>query len=112
MTGWQGRGSSLALGAADGVRRARARAAGAGLDHSPTNPRARASGRPELINDRAAQHIGRTFALAEPIAHGQGRAFIGDTLWQLRGPDLAAGTSVRITGIDGMTLKIEAVETV
>lgn len=66
--------------------------------------------RPELINDRAAQHIGRTFVLAEPIAHSQGRAFIGDTLWQLRGPDLAAGKSVRITGVDGMTLKVEAIE--
>lgn len=63
---------------------------------------------PELINDRAAQHMGRTLVLTEPIAHGRGRAFIGDTLWQLSGPDLAAGSAVRVVGADGMTLKVEA----
>ena len=66
--------------------------------------------RHELINDRAAQNIGRRFVLSEPIAHGQGRAFLGDTLWQLQGPDLAAGKTVRVTGADGTTLKVEAVE--
>jgi inner membrane protein len=64
--------------------------------------------RQELINDRAAQHMGRTLVLSEPIAHGQGRAFIGDTLWQLKGPDLEAGRAVRVIGTDGMTLKVEA----
>ncbi len=64
--------------------------------------------RQELINDRAAQHMGRTLVLAEPISHGQGRAFIGDTLWQLKGPDLDAGRAVRVVGTDGMTLKVEA----
>jgi hypothetical protein len=64
--------------------------------------------RQELINDRAAQHMGRTLVLAEPITHGQGRAFIGDTLWQIKGPDLDAGRAVRVVGTDGMTLKVEA----
>ena len=64
--------------------------------------------RQELINDRAAQHMGRTLVLAEPISHGQGRAFIGDTLWQLKGPDLDAGRAVRVVGTDGMTLRVEA----
>jgi len=66
--------------------------------------------RPELINDRAAQYVGRTIVLAEPISHGQGRAFIGDTLWQLSGPDLAAGRAVRVVGSRGMILRVEAVE--
>ncbi len=64
--------------------------------------------RQELINDRAAQHMGRTLVLAEPIAHGQGRAFIGDTLWQIKGPDLEAGRAVRVVGTEGMTLRVEA----
>jgi membrane protein implicated in regulation of membrane protease activity len=64
--------------------------------------------RQELINDRAAQHMGRTLVLSEPIAHGQGRAFIGDTLWQLMGADLEAGRAVRVVGTEGMTLKVEA----
>ncbi|HTS92002.1 MAG TPA: NfeD family protein [Stellaceae bacterium] len=66
--------------------------------------------RPELINDRAAQYVGRTLVLAEPISHGQGRVFIGDTLWQLSGPDLAAGRAVRVVGTRGMVLRVEAVE--
>lgn len=66
--------------------------------------------RPELINDRAAQHVGRTIVLAEPISHGQGRAFIGDTLWQLSGPDLAAGRAVRVVEARGMVLRVEAAE--
>ncbi|MGE5203360.1 MAG: NfeD family protein [Acidobacteriota bacterium] len=66
--------------------------------------------RPELINDRAAQYVGRTLVLTEPIAHGQGRAFIGDTLWQLSGPDVAAGRAVRIVGARGIVLRVEAAE--
>ena len=64
--------------------------------------------RQELINDRAAQHMGRTLVLTEPLAHGQGRTFIGDTLWQLKGPDLDAGRAVRVVGAEGMTLRVEA----
>ena len=64
--------------------------------------------RQQVINDRAAQHMGQTLVLAEPISHGRGRAFIGDTLWQLRGPDLEVGRAVRVVGTDGMTLKVEA----
>jgi len=48
--------------------------------------------------------------LAEPIAHGQGRAFIGDTLWQLSGPDMAAGRAVRVIGTRGVVLRVEAAE--
>ncbi|HVM78940.1 MAG TPA: NfeD family protein [Stellaceae bacterium] len=66
--------------------------------------------RPELINDRAAQYVGRTIVLAEPITHGQGRAFIGDTLWQLSGPDLEAGRAVRVVGSRGMVLRVQATE--
>jgi inner membrane protein len=62
--------------------------------------------RHELINDRAAQHLGRTLVLAEPITHGEGRAFIGDTLWPLKGPDVDAGRAVRVVDTDGMTLKV------
>lgn len=63
---------------------------------------------PDLINDRAGQHVGRTLVLTEPIDHGRGRAFIGDTLWQLQGPDLAVGQAVRVIGTDGMTLRVVA----
>jgi inner membrane protein len=62
------------------------------------------------INDRAAQKLGVVARLDEPLSGGRGRLFIGDTLWQVEGPDLPAGTRVRVAGHDGTTLKVEPVE--
>lgn len=59
------------------------------------------------INDRAAQKLGTVARLDEPLSGGRGRLFIGDTLWQVEGPDLPAGTRVRVTGHEGATLKVE-----
>jgi membrane protein implicated in regulation of membrane protease activity len=61
------------------------------------------------INDRAAQQVGRIVPLKEPIAGGQGRIFIGDTLWHVEGPDLPAGVSVRVVSYEGTTLLVEPV---
>ncbi len=44
----------------------------------------------------------------EPIKDGFGRVALGDTVWRIAGPDLAAGQKVRIVGADGAVLKVEA----
>jgi membrane protein implicated in regulation of membrane protease activity len=62
-----------------------------------------------LLNHPAHQLIGRTAVLKEPIAEGRGRAQFGDTLWLLRGPDLPAGARVKVTGVDGSELVVEAI---
>lgn len=64
-----------------------------------------------LLNRRGAQMVGRTATLAEPIKNGRGRIRLGDTLWRVSGPDLPAGTQVRVTGTDDtdLELTIEAV---
>lgn len=68
-----------------------------------------------LLNNRAARLIGRTVTVVEPIEHGEGRVKVGDSVWNCRGPDCAAGTRVRITGAQGTCLDVEplgiAVET-
>ncbi|MBN9216907.1 MAG: NfeD family protein [Mesorhizobium sp.] len=51
-----------------------------------------------LLNRRGAQMVGRMATLAEPIKDGRGRIKLGDTLWRVSGPDLPAGTQVRVTG--------------
>ena len=51
-----------------------------------------------LLNRRGDQMIGRTATLAEPIREGRGRIQLGDTLWRVSGPDLPAGTRVKVTG--------------
>ncbi|MBB3233216.1 NfeD family protein [Phyllobacterium endophyticum] len=61
-----------------------------------------------LLNRRGEQLIGQVVTLEEATINGRGRARIGDSLWRVTGPDLAAGTRVRITGIDRGTLVVEA----
>lgn len=63
-----------------------------------------------LLNQRERQLIGRTARLEEPIREGRGRIRLGDTLWRVTGPDLAAGTQVRVTDAQGGQLTVEAVE--
>ncbi len=60
-----------------------------------------------LLNQRAARYIGREATLNEPIVNGFGRVNIGDTVWRCSGPDLAAGTRVRIVGHEGAVIKVE-----
>ena len=64
-----------------------------------------------LLNQRAQQYVGQTFTLAEPIDGGRGKVRIGDTLWQVAGPDAPEGGRVRVTGADGTVLHVEAAET-
>ncbi|MRG99942.1 hypothetical protein GIY21_06510 [Xanthomonas sontii] len=70
--------------------------------------RGRTSDQP-LLNRRAEQLIGRMVTLDQPIHGGRGRAKVDDAFWVVGGPDLPAGSTVRIVGVDGMTLLVQAV---
>ncbi|UTW03720.1 NfeD family protein [Amphritea atlantica] len=60
-----------------------------------------------LMNDRAAQLIGRKFQLEQDLDNGQGRVRVGDTLWKAEADTvLTAGTRVEVYGSEGMILKI------
>ena len=61
-----------------------------------------------LLNDRAGRLVGRVFTLAEPIGENGGRLTIDDTVWRIRGPLTAVGGKVRIAGVDGTVLVVEA----
>jgi membrane protein implicated in regulation of membrane protease activity len=61
-----------------------------------------------LLNQRAAQLIGRTAILSEPIREGRGRVHIGDTVWRVAGPDLPAGARVRVTAVEDALLVVVA----
>jgi membrane protein implicated in regulation of membrane protease activity len=70
--------------------------------------RGQASDHPSL-NRRAEAFIGQIHQLDQPIANGSGRLKLGDTEWKIAGPDLPAGTNVRIAAADGIVLKVEPV---
>lgn len=61
-----------------------------------------------MLNRRGDQMIGRMAVLSEPIQNGRGKARIDDTVWRVEGGDLPAGTQVKVTGVDGAILKVEA----
>jgi membrane protein implicated in regulation of membrane protease activity len=60
------------------------------------------------LNQRASQLVGRRATLVEPIENGTGRAKLGDTTWSVSGPDLPAGTQVKVISAEGAMLKVEA----
>ncbi len=64
------------------------------------------SDRPHL-NQRANSLVGHVTVLEQAIVNGHGRVQIADAFWEVRGPDLAAGTPVRVVAVDGMTLKVQ-----
>ena len=69
--------------------------------------RERASDQPTL-NRRADALVGRVVPLDRAIVGGRGRVQIADAFWDVTGPDLPAGTPVRVVGASGMTLVVEA----
>ncbi len=60
------------------------------------------------LNQRAAQYVGQTFTLETAIENGHGRMKVADGAWLVNGPDLPAGAKVKVTGVDGARLKVEA----
>ncbi|TWH15903.1 NfeD family protein [Pseudoxanthomonas taiwanensis] len=68
--------------------------------------RGRQSDRP-LLNRRAEQNIGLVAPLEQAIVAGRGRIKVGDAFWTVEGPDLPAGTLVRVVAADGAILKVQ-----
>ncbi|WP_271270752.1 NfeD family protein [Aliamphritea hakodatensis] len=64
-----------------------------------------------LLNDRAAQLIGRQLVLAGPIENGLGKIQIGDTLWRAQADaNIPAGSKIEIIDSQGMVLIVRQVD--
>lgn len=59
------------------------------------------------LNDRLARQIGRIAVLDTAIDGGTGQIKLDDTLWRVEGPDMPAGTRVRISGQREGRLQVE-----
>ncbi len=62
------------------------------------------------LNRRGERYVGRHFTLQEAIVDGQGKLKVDDTTWKVSGEDMAAGTKVSVTGVDGTALVVEKSE--
>lgn len=61
------------------------------------------------LNNRLARFIGREAVLDRAIENGRGRVRLDDSYWDVTGGELPAGARVRVTGVEGMTLRVEPV---
>ena len=61
-----------------------------------------------FLNRRHEGYVGRSYVLKDAIENGKGRLTIEDTTWDLTGPDLPAGSHIKVTGTDGLKLVVEA----
>ena len=62
------------------------------------------------LNRRGHQYVGRVFSLGEPITNGVGKVTVDDSTWKVKGPDLPAGTHIKVTGVDGVVFTVESAE--
>ncbi len=63
-----------------------------------------------LLNRRGEQLVGREATLTESIIDGRGRVKIGDTMWRVAGPNLPAGTKVRVVSATASDLELTVEE--
>jgi len=61
-----------------------------------------------LLNQRAAQYIGRTFNLVAAIENGHGKIMVDGTLWTVHGKDSPAGSRVKVIAAQGTVLEVIA----
>ena len=61
------------------------------------------------LNRRGEQYSGRVFTLGQPIVNGVGKVTVDDSTWRVKGPDLPAGTKVRVDGVDGVVFEVSEV---
>lgn len=61
------------------------------------------------LNNRALAMVGSEAVLIAPIGPGHGRVRLADSTWLATGPELPAGTRVRVVGARGTLLVVAAV---
>ena len=62
------------------------------------------------LNQRGQQYVGREFTLETAIVNGTGRVNVDDGSWRIEGSNMEAGRKIRVTSVNGSTLKVEPVE--
>ncbi len=61
------------------------------------------------LNDRSARMIGEIVTAVEPVDAAHGRVKVGDSVWSAKGATATIGERLRVVGVDGGVLIVEAV---
>lgn len=61
-----------------------------------------------LLNDRGGRMIGRRVVVVQAVDEDGGRVRVGDSEWSARGGPAGPGDHVRVTGVEGNCLIVEA----
>lgn len=61
-----------------------------------------------MLSDRGARLVGRRVLVVEAVDEDSGRVRVGDSEWSARGGPAEAGDRVRVTGVEGNCLIVEA----
>ena len=61
-----------------------------------------------LLNDRVGRLVGKSVTVVIAVDEHGGRVRVGDSEWSARGGPAQVGERVRITGVDGNCLTVEA----
>ncbi|HET9813656.1 MAG TPA: NfeD family protein [Sphingomicrobium sp.] len=61
-----------------------------------------------LLNDRAGRLVGKVVTVTVAVDEHNGRVRVGDSEWSARGGPADVGQRVRVTGVDGNCLTVEA----
>ena len=64
-----------------------------------------------LLNDRSARLVGKVVTVVAAVDEHGGRVQVGDGQWSARGGPAQPGERVRILGVDGNCLNVEAEHT-
>jgi membrane protein implicated in regulation of membrane protease activity len=61
-----------------------------------------------LLNDRVGRLVGKVVTVVNAVDDHGGRVRVGDSEWSARGGPAAVGDRVKITGVEGNCLTVEA----
>lgn len=64
--------------------------------------------KPEFLGQRAQSLVDRSFLLETAIVNGEGRIKVQDSVWNVQGPDMAAGERVKVIAVEnGVSVRVE-----
>ena len=63
-----------------------------------------------LLNNRAAQLIGKTVTVVQAISSTSGRVKVADGEWPAKGPDMEQGAVAKVAGVENGVLRLEPLE--